>query len=98
VNLLEYGTRSLVGGETIHAVYGGLHISPFDDWDEKRDAAIKSLAGFGVQRLGCNHCTGQMAVRKMLEAGLPVVRGTARHGSKTDLFLGNGDALEIEGS
>ena len=98
VDLLEYGTRKLVGGETIHAVYGGLHISPFGNWDEKRDATIKSLAGFGVQRLGCNHCTGEMAVRKMLEAGLPVVRGTARHGSKTDLFLGNGDALEIDGS
>ena len=26
---------------------------------------------------------------------MPVVRGSARHGSKTDLFLGNGDVLEL---
>jgi 7,8-dihydropterin-6-yl-methyl-4-(beta-D-ribofuranosyl)aminobenzene 5'-phosphate synthase len=31
----------------------------------------------------------------MIAAGLPVVRGTGRHGSKTDLFVGNGDALEV---
>jgi 7,8-dihydropterin-6-yl-methyl-4-(beta-D-ribofuranosyl)aminobenzene 5'-phosphate synthase len=26
---------------------------------------------------------------------LPVQRGTARNGSRTDLFLGNGDVLEV---
>lgn len=97
VDLLDYGRQHLVGGETIHAVYGGLHISPFEDWDEKREAVIQSLASFDIQHLGCNHCTGEKAVQKMIEAGLPVVRGTARHGSRTDLFLGNGDALEIVG-
>jgi hypothetical protein len=30
----------------------------------------------------------------MLELGLPVVR-EAWHGSRTDLFLGNGDVLEL---
>lgn len=43
----------------------------------------------------CNHCVGVAAVRKMPAVGLPVVRGGARHGSKTDLFPGAGDALEL---
>jgi 7,8-dihydropterin-6-yl-methyl-4-(beta-D-ribofuranosyl)aminobenzene 5'-phosphate synthase len=34
-------------------------------------------------------------VGKMIEAGMPVVRGTARNGSRTDLFLGNGDRIEF---
>lgn len=31
----------------------------------------------------------------LVDAGLPVARGTARHGSRTDLFLGNGDVFEL---
>jgi len=31
----------------------------------------------------------------MLASGLPVQRGTARNGSQTDLFLGNGDVLDL---
>lgn len=31
----------------------------------------------------------------MIDVGLPVVHGSARNGSKTNLFLGNGDALEL---
>jgi 7,8-dihydropterin-6-yl-methyl-4-(beta-D-ribofuranosyl)aminobenzene 5'-phosphate synthase len=38
------------------------------------------------------------AVEAMIAAGLPVVRGSGRHGSKTDLFIGNGDALEVSAS
>lgn len=45
--------------------------------------------------MACNHCTGRTAVEKMLALGLPVVRGTARHGSQTNLFVGNGDVLEL---
>ena len=93
--LLDYARGSFAGGEQIHAVYGGLHISPFDDWDEERDETIQKLAAYGIERLGCNHCTGERAVRKMIEAGMPVVRGSARHGSKTDLYLGNGDVFEV---
>lgn len=98
LNLLGYAREHLEGGEAVYSVYGGLHISPFEDWDEKREEVIRALAGFGIQQFGCNHCTGERAVRKMIEAGLPVLRGTARNGSKTDLFLGNGDVLEIAGT
>jgi len=76
-------------------VYGGLHIAPFEDWNAEKDRLIEALAAYRIEHFGCNHCTGATAVQKMLAAGLPVVRGSARHGSKTDLFLGNGDVLEL---
>lgn len=98
LELLGYARDHLEGGETVHSVYGGLHLSPFEDWDERREAIVASLAEVGIQRVGCNHCTGIRAVERMLEAGMPVVRGTARNGSRTDLYLGNGDALEVQGT
>ena len=49
-----------------------------------------------VRCLVDNHCTGRTAVEKMLEIGIPVMRGNARNGSQTNLFVGNGDVLELE--
>jgi 7,8-dihydropterin-6-yl-methyl-4-(beta-D-ribofuranosyl)aminobenzene 5'-phosphate synthase len=95
LNLLDYARHTFVGGERVHAVYGGLHIAPFEDWNAEKDALIEALAGRGIEHLGCNHCTGALAVQKMIDAGMPVVRGSARHGSRTDLFLGNGDCLDL---
>lgn len=95
LNLLDYARRSFTGGERIHAIYGGLHLSPLEDWDSGRDQIVKALGDYGITKLACNHCTGRTAVEKMLASGLPVLRGTARHGSQTELFLGNGDALEL---
>lgn len=95
LNLLDYARRTFRGGERIHAIYGGLHISPLEDWDESREQVINALSGYGIAQVACNHCTGRIAVEKMLKLGLPVVRGTARHGSQTNLFVGNGDVLEL---
>jgi len=95
LNLLDYARRTFRGGERIHAIYGGLHISPLEDWDEAREQVIEALGGYGIAKVACNHCTGRTAVERMLALDLPVVRGTARNGSRTDLFLGNGDALEL---
>ena len=95
LNLLNYARQTFQGGDRIHALYGGLHISPLEDWDESRDQVVAALNQYGIAKLACNHCTGQKAVEKMLETGLPVVRGTARNGSRTGLFLGNGDVLEL---
>lgn len=95
LNLLDYARRTFQGGERIHAIYGGLHISPLEDWDETREQVVNALRGYGIDKIACNHCTGRTAVEKMLELGLPVVRGTARHGSQTSLFVGNGDVLEL---
>ncbi|MBW2443360.1 MAG: hypothetical protein JRH12_23010 [Deltaproteobacteria bacterium] len=41
----------------------------------------------------CNHCTGLPAVEKMLELGIPVVQGSVKHGSKSKLYVGNGDEV-----
>jgi len=95
INLLEYARETFRGGDKIYAIYGGLHISPFEEWDEEREKMVEILKSYPLKYVGCNHCTGTKAVRKMIAAGLPVVRGTARHGSQTDLFLGNGDILEL---
>jgi 7,8-dihydropterin-6-yl-methyl-4-(beta-D-ribofuranosyl)aminobenzene 5'-phosphate synthase len=98
LKLLDYAREKLAGVDRIYAVYGGLHISPFEEWDEAREQTIRKLGTYGISRLGCNHCTGVKAVEAMIAAGLPVVKGTGRHGSKTDLFIGNGDALEVSSS
>lgn len=95
LNLLEYAGRTFCNGDRIHAVYGGLHISPFGEWDADREQLVAALSRYPIAKMACNHCTGPKAVQKMIDMGLPVVRGTARNGSKTDLFLGNGDSLEL---
>jgi 7,8-dihydropterin-6-yl-methyl-4-(beta-D-ribofuranosyl)aminobenzene 5'-phosphate synthase len=95
LNLLDYARQTFQGGERIHAIYGGLHIAPLEDWDESREQVINALRGYNIAKVACNHCTGRTAVEKMLEAGIPVLRGTARHGSQTNLFVGNGDVLEL---
>ena len=95
LNLLDYARRTFQGGERIHALYGGLHIAPLEDWDEAREQVITALSQYGIDRLACNHCTGRRAVEKMIKTGLPVVQGSGQHGSQTDLFVGNGDVLEL---
>jgi 7,8-dihydropterin-6-yl-methyl-4-(beta-D-ribofuranosyl)aminobenzene 5'-phosphate synthase len=95
LNLLDYVRQTFKGGDKLYAVYGGLHISPFEDWDEEKEKTIQALGQYHIEHLGCNHCTGVKAVEKMIDAGLPVVKGTCRHRSKTDLFLGNGDVLAL---
>ncbi|RMG60195.1 MAG: MBL fold metallo-hydrolase [Deltaproteobacteria bacterium] len=87
--------RSLFPGKPLHGVYGGLHICPFDEWTEEHDALIEKMKGYGVGLYACNHCTGTVTVRKMREAGLPVLSGSGRFGSKTDEYVGCGDVVEF---
>jgi len=91
LGLLEYAEQNLDGFSEFHGVYGGLHISPFEEWGPAQEELLDRLQAYRLQRLACNHCTGVLTVRKMLERGMPVVRGSGRHGSKSDLYLGNGD-------
>ena len=44
--------------DQLYGIYGGLHISPFEDWDPKYDDLVLSLGKYGFQKIGCNHCTG----------------------------------------
>ncbi len=95
VNILEYARQHFEGGEKVYGVYGGLHIAPFEKWKPELDDLLQQLASYNIPVWACNHCTGKVTVQKMIEAGMPIVRGTARHGSKTDLYLGNGDRIEF---
>nr|VFK65157.1 MAG: 7,8-dihydropterin-6-yl-methyl-4-(beta-D-ribofuranosyl)aminobenzene 5'-phosphate synthase [Candidatus Kentron sp. UNK]VFK71312.1 MAG: 7,8-dihydropterin-6-yl-methyl-4-(beta-D-ribofuranosyl)aminobenzene 5'-phosphate synthase [Candidatus Kentron sp. UNK] len=97
LNLLDYAKRAIQGGQKIHAVYGGLHISPFGEWNEELDKTVTALGEYGIDHFACNHCTGEKAVQRMIELGLPVTRGSARNGSKSDIYVGNGDVFEVGG-
>ncbi|MFO7596394.1 MAG: MBL fold metallo-hydrolase [Desulfocurvibacter africanus] len=81
--------------DKFYGIYGGLHISPFEDWDPKYDDLVISLGQWGFERIGCNHCTGHLTAKKFIEAGYPVVRGTARFRSASEDYLGNGDKISF---
>lgn len=81
--------------DNLYGLYGGLHISPFEDWDPKYDDLVFSLGKYGFEKIGCNHCTGVVTAKKFIETGYPVVEGTARFRSKDTAYLGNGDVIEF---
>ena len=95
LGLLSYAKENLEGFPAFHGVYGGLHISPFEEWGQPQDEVLDKLQAYGVRKFACNHCTGETAVKKMLERGMPVLPGTARHGSKSVLYPGNGDTVDF---
>ena len=79
--------------DRFYGLYGGLHISPFEDWDPKYDDLVISLGKWNFEKVGCNHCTGHLTARKFIERGYPVVRGTARFRTASQDYLGNGDTI-----
>lgn len=81
--------------DQFYGLYGGLHISPFDDWDPKYDDLVIGLKKWDLQKVGCNHCTGLITAQKFVDAGYPVVQGSARFRSKTKNYLGNGDVIKF---
>ncbi len=89
----NFARDKIAGGEKMYGVYGGLHIAPFGSLDTKGEHIVKGMGKFNFQKIACNHCTGLSAVQKMIELGYPVVRGTGRLGSKSDLYVGNGDEV-----
>lgn len=93
ISYMQYVKKNIVGGEKIYGVQGGLHISPFEDWDPQYDDLVLSLHRYGIEKLGPNHCTGYVTAEKMVKAKLPIIKGTARNGSRRDIYLGNGDEL-----
>ncbi len=82
--------------DRFHGLYGGLHISPFDDWDPKYDDLVIGLKKWNLEKVGCNHCTGLVTAKKFIDSGYPVVRGTARFRTKDTAYLGNGDTIEFK--
>jgi 7,8-dihydropterin-6-yl-methyl-4-(beta-D-ribofuranosyl)aminobenzene 5'-phosphate synthase len=81
--------------DKLHGIYGGLHISPFEDWDPKYDDLVISLGNYGFEKIGCNHCTGLLCAKKFIDRGYPVVQGTARFRTKDKSYLGNGDVISF---
>lgn len=82
--------------DKMYGIYGGLHISPFEDWDPKYDDLVISMKNWGFEKIGCNHCTGILTAKKFIDRGYNVVEGTARFGSKNKAYLGNGDTIEFK--
>jgi 7,8-dihydropterin-6-yl-methyl-4-(beta-D-ribofuranosyl)aminobenzene 5'-phosphate synthase len=93
LNLMKFGVENIKGGEKPYGLYGGLHIAPFEQWDPKLDAVITGLEAMKLQKVAANHCTGLITVQKMLAVNIPVVKGTAKYGSRSDLYVGNGDEV-----
>lgn len=91
--IAAFAAERLARGETLHGLYGGLHIAPFGPLSPEQAARVRDMGRYGFSRIACNHCTGLAAVELMVELGYPVVRGTGRDGSVSDLYVGNGDTV-----
>jgi 7,8-dihydropterin-6-yl-methyl-4-(beta-D-ribofuranosyl)aminobenzene 5'-phosphate synthase len=89
----EFARQKIVGGDNMYGLYGGLHIAPFGPMNKDRVYIVEGMKKYDFKKIACNHCTGLVAVEKMVELGYPVVKGTGQHGSVSDLFVGNGDEV-----
>lgn len=58
INTLDH-VRTLMPGRPIHAVLGGTHLLRASA--ERLDFTVRALAGFGIDYLAPNHCTGLAA-------------------------------------
>ena len=93
--IVAFASERLARGDRLHGLYGGLHMAPFGALTPEQAARVRNLGSYGFERIGCNHCTGLAAVELMVELGYPVVRGTGRDGSVSDLYVGNGDSVSF---
>ena len=95
ITFADFAAKKIKGGDNMYGIYGGLHIAAFGPIDPKRDFIIKEMGKFNFKKIACNHCTGLAAVERMVELGYPLVKGTARYGTRSDLYVGNGDSVEF---
>jgi 7,8-dihydropterin-6-yl-methyl-4-(beta-D-ribofuranosyl)aminobenzene 5'-phosphate synthase len=91
--LCDFGRDHIEGGQRLHGLYGGLHLGPFQNLMPGAEEVIARLGEYNLEAMAVNHCTGRPAVEMMRDLGYPVVRGSASQGSRTDLYLGNGDSV-----
>lgn len=89
----DYAVENLAAGDRLHGLYGGLHIAPFGPLKPEQEEMVRAMGGYGFGKIACNHCTGLPAVEMMTKLGYPVVKGTGRFGSESDLYVGNGDTV-----
>ncbi len=93
IEFAEFARKKLEGGENLYGLYGGLHIAPVGPLSPEGEKIVKEMGKFGFKKIACNHCTGVSAVQKMVELGYPVVKGSGKYGSPSDMYLGNGDVI-----
>jgi len=93
ITFANFARDNIKGGDKMHGIYGGLHIAPFGPIDKDREFIIKEMGNYNFEKIACNHCTGLAAVERMVELGYPIIKGTARYGSRSKLFVGNGDQV-----
>lgn len=103
VSLNSWAKRNIAGYKP-YGCYGGLHISLFEDWKPEYEDIIKGVKSFGLEKVGCNHCTGWIWAKKAKEAGVPIVKGTNKYkeykkqstvADDSNVFLTNGDHVEF---
>jgi 7,8-dihydropterin-6-yl-methyl-4-(beta-D-ribofuranosyl)aminobenzene 5'-phosphate synthase len=83
VTLFNYSRRNFKDGDKNYGCYGGLHISPFENWDPKMDDLIQGVKALNMKKIACNHCTGWIWAEKAAQMGLPIVKGTNKPKSTT---------------
>ena len=89
----DFAQNKLLGGENLYGLYGGLHIVPFGPLTPETEKMVRGMAKYDFKKVACNHCTGLPAVQKMIDLGYPVVKGSGKLGSQSDLYVGNGDEV-----
>lgn len=89
----NYAKNMVAGHDKLYGLYGGLHIAPMGALNKSGEKMVRDLAGYGFEKMACNHCTGLAAVKLMKELKYPVVKGSGSQGSKSDLYVGNGDSV-----
>jgi 7,8-dihydropterin-6-yl-methyl-4-(beta-D-ribofuranosyl)aminobenzene 5'-phosphate synthase len=101
MNLLGFA-RERIAAPGLYGCYGGLHLSIFDTWKPEFDQIIEDVKRLGMQKMGCNHCTGWMWAEKAATHGVPIIKGTdaylgyPKHSAQakgSHAFLGNGDSV-----
>jgi len=93
ITFSDYAVNNLGAAGKIYGIYGGLHIAPFGPLKEKQRGWVENMSKYGFKKIAANHCTGLPAVKKMVELKYPVVHGSGKKGSQSDLYVGNGDAV-----
>jgi len=93
ITFIDYAKDNLKGGGKFHGLYGGLHLAPENELGPFQEEWIRTLARYKFDKLACNHCTGYQAVKLMKSLGYPVVEGRGAEGSRSGLYLGNGDSV-----
>ncbi|RJR43160.1 MAG: MBL fold metallo-hydrolase [Desulfobacteraceae bacterium] len=91
--LADFARKRILGGENLYGLYGGLHIAPFGSLTPEAEKAVLEMGRYGFRKIACNHCTGLSAVKRMKALGYHVVKGSGRFGSRSNLYVGNGDEV-----